>query len=295
LNWLKGATALLLVRFLSILPLGVARQMAHGVAGVAWRMNIRAARTTRINLRLCFPELNDDERAVLGRKSLEETAKLVAELGMLFHWPKTRWLPLISVRGDQHIRAATADGRGVLILLPHFGNWECMALYLGALAGIGLYDPPRLGPVGAALHRARERSGSTLLPIDRGGLRSFYKALAEGGITGVLPDQVPDRAAGVYAPFFRQPALTMTFVHRLIQRMRPRVLIGTATRTASGFQIEFAIVAEDVYAPEADACAAAMNRAIEQVVRADPAQYQWEYKRFRRPPPGTADPYRTPV
>jgi Kdo2-lipid IVA lauroyltransferase/acyltransferase len=34
-----------------------------------------------------------------------------------------------------------------------------------------------------------------------------------------------------------------------------------------------------------------MNRAIEQLVLADPAQYQWDYKRFKRPPPGQPYPY----
>jgi KDO2-lipid IV(A) lauroyltransferase len=37
--------------------------------------------------------------------------------------------------------------------------------------------------------------------------------------------------------------------------------------------------------------AVAMNQAIERLVRTAPARYQWEYKRFKRPPPGEPDPY----
>jgi KDO2-lipid IV(A) lauroyltransferase len=36
----------------------------------------------------------------------------------------------------------------------------------------------------------------------------------------------------------------------------------------------------------------AMNDAIEQLVKKNPAQYQWEYKRFKKPPEGGTDPYR---
>lgn len=289
----RAAAALALIRILSFLPIAVARRVAAGLGAIAWYLDTRAARTTRTNLELCITDLDADARRALGRHSLAESAKVMAEMGMLFHWPEERWLALMTIRGTEHIEWARAHGRCALIMLPHFGNWECMALVLGQLGGTGLFDPPRLAFLDAALRAARQRSGATLVPIDAAGLRRVYRVLAGGGMVALLPDQVPARNAGVYAPFFGRPALTMTLAHRLIQRLHPCVLIGTATRTRGGFRVEFSLVGDEIYDPDPVASATAMNRAIEDVVRAEPSQYQWEYKRFRRPPDGVADPYRS--
>jgi KDO2-lipid IV(A) lauroyltransferase len=287
-RWLFAVT----VRMFAALPLNWARQIMDPFAALAWVVGARAARTTQVNIALCFPELNGAARTALGRQSLKQTARLLAEAGLVFHWSRERWSALLSITGAEHIEQARAAGRGVLILVPHFGNWECLALYLGQFSVTALYDPPRVGLLEQPLRAARERSGVRMLPIDRSGLRAMYRNLASGGVTAMLPDQVPARNAGVYAPFFGQSALTMTFAHRLIERTHPLVLLGSARRTTAGFQVEFSKIAEEVYSNDPTVSARAMNQAIEALVRTDPSQYQWEYKRFRRQPRGVADPYR---
>ena len=179
----------------------------------------------------------------------------------------------------------------MLVLAPHYGNWECLALFLGKYATTALYDPPRIASLETTLRKARERGGVRMLPIDRRGIRAIYEVLVSGRVAALMPDQVPARNAGVYAPFFAQPALTMTFAHRLIQRTKPVVVLGTARRVASGFSIEFSALPQEVYSADPETSAAAMNRAIEDLIRTDPSQYQWEYKRFRRQPRGALDPY----
>jgi len=288
---LKGRLFAAVIRLMSLLPLGITRGLVDAFASLAWLVRTRAARTTATNIALCFPELDSKAQARLGVQSLQQTARLLAEAGMFFHWPRQRWSALLRVTGEEHIERARAEGRGALILAPHYGNWECMALYLGAYSATALYDPPRIASLENPLREARERSGMTLLPIDRRGLRAIYEAVADGGVTALLPDQVPARSAGVYAPFFGHPALTMTFAHRLIQRTNPVVLLGVARRVKGGFSVEFAAVPGEVYADDPETSAAAMNRAIEALVRTDPSQYQWEYKRFRRQPHGTVDVY----
>lgn len=108
----------------------------------------------------------------------------------------------------------------------------------------------------------------------------------KGGVVAILPDQVPEPSAGVYAPFFGQPALTMTLAHRLIQRTQPTVLMAALLRTEEGFELVVQQVAEQITDPDPKVSAEAMNAAIESLVQRAPAQYQWGYKRFKRPPPG---------
>lgn len=276
----------------SLLTLGGQRRLAGWLGWLAWRLDTANARVTRTNVDLCFPELSATEADALTLRSLQHTAALLTESGVVFHWRRERWLPLVRrVQGESLIRDAIGSESGVLLLAPHLGNWEFLSLYLGRYDFLALYDPPRQRALEAPILRARRRSGGRLLPIDAAGIKSLYRVLRERGVAALLPDQVPERQAGVYAPFFGHPALTMTFAHRLIRATRPRVLICVALRVAGGFDVRIVEAGPEISHEDPEISAGAMNAAIEALVRADPAQYQWEYKRFKRQPPGRPSIY----
>jgi Kdo2-lipid IVA lauroyltransferase/acyltransferase len=281
------------VRALSFLSLSGQRRLGRWLGRLMWLAGIHEARITRINLRQCFPELDRAARRRLARQSLEHTAMLFTETGTTFHWPVARWRELaIEIQGASLIDRARQNNQGVLILVPHFGNWEFLAMMLGEYQVTALYAPPRIRSLEPVIRASRTRTGATLLPIDASGLRGFYQALAGGGVTVLLPDQVPDRGAGIYAEFFGIPTLTMTLAHRLIRRTGAVVLLGAAIREGDGFRVCFRELDGDIAAADPAKSAAAMNHAIEELARTDPAQYQWAYKRFKRPPPGTRNPYK---
>ena len=282
-------------RVLGWLSLGAQRRLGRLLGWWLWKSGSDAARITEINLTLCFPEMSLPLRRRLARESLQHTAQLGMEAGAMFHWPADRWPTLaVTVVGEELIAAAQTAGRGLLILVPHLGNWEYLSLFLGKYRITALYDPPRMAALEAPIKAARSRTGAHLLPIDRRGLRAVYQALSDGGVVGLLPDQVPARNAGVYADFFGVPALTMTFAHRLITRAHPVVLVGAAIRVEDGFALRFVEPEPDIQAADPVLSATAMNRTIEHLVREFPAQYQWEYKRFKRQPAGSAVYYARP-
>jgi Kdo2-lipid IVA lauroyltransferase/acyltransferase len=280
------------IRALSLLSLNGQRRIGRWLGRLAWWLRSGGARTTMINLDACFPELEESERRCLAVRSLEHTGMLVAELGAVYGWSNRRWAELtVAVEGAELIDAARAAGRGVLVLVPHFGNWEHLALVLGGYGVTALYDPPRIRALEPLIRDARNRAGATMLPIDAGGLRGFYRALAAGGVAALLPDQVPERQAGVYADFFGNPALTMTFAHRVLERTGACPVLGAAIRCQGGFRVCFSALDRGLGDPDPQVSARVMNRAIEELVRTDVAQYQWEYKRFKRRGRGDADPY----
>jgi KDO2-lipid IV(A) lauroyltransferase len=286
--WLARAA----IRALSLLPLAAQRGLGRMLGALARWTGRRSVRVTRRNIDLCFPELDAEARRRLVRDSLSHTGQLLCELGIVFHWPAERWQPLIrDLRGADLMDDAVKRGRPVLLLVPHFGNWEFLSLYLGRYAVSALYDPPRVRALEPLILKARSRAGARLLPIDAGGLRGFFQNLRNGGVAALLPDQVPERDAGVRVPFFGQPALTMTFAHRVARRTGALLLLGSARRVRGGFALRFQALDQAVSDDDPQVSAAAMNRAIEALVREDPAQYQWEYKRFKRPPAGTPSPY----
>jgi KDO2-lipid IV(A) lauroyltransferase len=280
------------LRLLSLLGLSTQRRLGRFLGRVFAAFDTESRRVTRINVDLCFPELEPAAREALVGDSLAHSAMLATELGTVYHCPPERWRDFtVDIEGEPLFETALAGGSGVLLLVPHLGNWEFLSLMLGQLGVTALYDPPKQRALERFVVEARNRAGAHMLPIDAAGLRGFYQALAEGGLGALLPDQVPRRQAGVYADFFGRPALTMTFWHRVARRTGARVLMGAAIRRPGGFLVRIADPGPGVVDPDPTLAAAAMNAAIEAWVREDPAQYQWEYRRFRRPPPGTPNPY----
>ena len=77
-------------------------------------------------------------------------------------------------------------------------------------------------------------------------------------------------------------------MHRLLRSNPAEVLVGSVERRLSAQGIDYVLRFETLEcaaaADTAEASAAAVNAAIEKIVRRAPEQYQWEYKRFKRPP-----------
>ncbi len=271
-----------LVRVLGWLPLSWARALGGAAGRLGWWLRLPAASVTDANLALCFPELDARARRDLGRRSLVETCRLGCESGFVWHARRDAFAKALRVvEGDALLEAARSHPGGTLILCPHWGNWEVLAFALGPRMPITfLYDPPKVRALEASIVRARTRWGLSLAPLDVGGLRQVRRALAAGEAVGVLPDQTPRPDAAVRAPFFGVDVLTMTLARRLIGP-ETQVLMVTVRRSATGFELACERVDEAVRSDDLVVSATAMNEAVERAVRRDPAQYQWEYKRFR--------------
>ena len=267
---------------LSPLPIDALRRIGTLAGDVALRGNGRGVRTTRINIDLVYAAKSAAWREQLVQASVRHTAMLVAEATALWTWPVPRLLALTrSVVGDGLLRDRPA-GRAVVLLVPHFGNWEFLGCYLNTIEPVvPLYERPKSPVVDAALVAARQRLGHRSAADSVGGLRLLVRSLRQGALAVVLPDQVPPPGSGVAAPFFGHDTSTMSLVGKLLQRVAADVLIATAQRVAGGFAIRIEPVEEAIRHPDLAESACAMNAAVERLIAIDPAQYQWEYKRFR--------------
>jgi KDO2-lipid IV(A) lauroyltransferase len=275
-----------------MLPLSWARTLGKFIAAVLFRIDTEAVRVTRATLESCFPGLSHEHQERLAKNSLEHTAMLAMESGMLWHWSPERCARLWeSIAGAEIIESALERGRGVLVLVPHFGNWEVLSLYLGRWGYACLYDRPRITGLEAPMLAARSRTGGTLYPLGSKGIKAVLSTLRRGGVVALLPDQVPDAQGGIYAPFYSRPALTMTLSQRLLRATGAMPVIGAAIRTGGGFSLVFepgpaALADEDPLI-----AATTLNKSTEALIEKDIPQYQWEYRRFKRPPAGLAPLY----
>jgi KDO2-lipid IV(A) lauroyltransferase len=292
----RDPQALLLTAWLALtgaLPWRVRRVFAWLIAAVLWVFDTRSARTTRRNLELCLPELDERERLRLARRSLWHTALLACELGLAWRGPAARWQRrLLAVEGLEHLERAQAAGKGVLMLVPHFGNWEVLGQFVAARGPvIALYREARQSALAAAAFAGRARTGARLAPTTRAGVAQLLRSLHAGETLFILPDQQPDESGGVFAEFFGIAAFTPTIVAALLRRTGSGCVLGACERRRDGFVIRFERVDPAVADPDPVCAATALNAAIEALVRRAPEQYQWEYRRFARRPPGAPKLY----
>lgn len=257
-----------------------------------WRWDKRSRRVCRANIDLCFPELDPAQKDTLCRESLRHTGMAFTELAASYYWPAAKLKACVRFDDQAILNAAIAEGKGVILASPHFGNWEMTGQYLGQSHAMHVLFRPAKDPfTDTYIMERRSRLGASLLPTDTSGVRGLSKALKRGEIIGILPDQEPDLQGGVFAPFFGQQALTMTLLSKLARRRQVPVLLTYMRRTNAGFQFHLDRLPEDIYTDDMTTSASALNYAIEALVRRYPEQYIWNYKRFSERPPGATKVY----
>ncbi len=279
----------LLLKLLSLLPRRLAQAMGSLLGLASFYLNTRAARVTRANLLLCCPGAG----AALCRSSLQETGKTMLETPRVWlgkHSHLDQWIAEVQ-NEDLLLQAVKAD-KGLLILLPHTGNWELFNVYFRRHDSFtALYRPPRQPYLNALLADVRARRGNDMAPANRQGIMRLFRTLQAGGVVVVLPDQVP--ATGRYAPFFGQQTLTDELSSRLLQRTGAQVLGAALLRRRDGrFTLRVVESPAAIYSEDMDESLAAVNQLVEDCARLDLSQYQWEYKRFRKRPEGEPKLYR---
>lgn len=290
MNALKTALVKLFLHSCALLPLSWARALGRGAVLLYWPFGGRSRKVTERNIELVFPELPPAEQQALARRSLCATGELAAEMGHIWLRPIEYVQGLVkSVEGADLVRAAQEQGRGVIILAPHLGNWEISGLHLATLGPtVSLYEPPKLAGLGPLIRNGRERSGATLVPTDGRGLARLLKSVKSGHISGILPDQAPGELnSGENAEFMGLPCFTGTLASNMIRRTGALAVFSFSERVPGGFIVRYSLAEEDIYSEDTSASLAALNRGVEACVRQCVEQYQWEYKRFRvRPKQG---------
>ncbi|MDF1623975.1 MAG: lauroyl acyltransferase [Pseudohongiella nitratireducens] len=292
MNTVKSWLIKSFLKLLSLLPLAAVHKMASAIGELLNVLPIATRKVTETNLQRAMPELDEITRKELAKSSLCETIKAGLELGHMWYASLESVTGRIrTVHGFELVENAKASGKGIIYAAPHLGSWELLGIYLSTLGPMTtLYKPAKIDGLNELIAHSRAKGGAKLVPTNRQGVVKLTKALKQGESTGILPDQQPKRDGGVFADFFGVPAFTMTLLPKLAARTGAVVLLAYAERLPGnqGFDVHFREADPDVYSENSEVAAAGLNRSVEACVRQIPAQYQWEYKRFRKRPDSEA-------
>mgnify|MGYP001160943251 FL=1 len=272
-------------RTLSRWPVRWLWRIAALVGPQVYRFSKRERKVTEINLKVVYPDAPANQRQSLAKQSLQHSTATMLELGHAWMAPPEKVeASILAVHGRDKLDSARAEGRGVIVLAPHFGNWEVLNFWLSShFPFTAMYEPPKIAELEPIIRHGRERMGAKLVPTNPRGVAALLKALKRSEAIGILPDQEPDWGSGVFAPFYGRDSYTATLLPKLVARTQARVVTGVALRIpGKGFEIHFLDADERVYSADDTESATGVNASVEASVALDPAQYQWEYKRYRK-------------
>ncbi len=218
------------------------------------------------------------------RPAVAHLGRMVAELPRLWmgSMPRVEW--------DGSLEPAYAAGRGVLLLTPHLGCFEitAQAIAVRHLQAHGpltvLFRPARKAWIAPLVAASRNRPGLEAVPTNLAGVRQMIKALRQGRGVGLLPDQVPPEGMGQWAPFFGQPAYTMTLAARLALQTGAEVRLVWGERLPWGRG--YVLHVRELQAPlpgTLEEAVVQINAEMERLIRECPQQYLWSYARYKQP------------
>ncbi len=149
-----------------------------------------------------------DEKT-LTRKVFMHQGDIVIDMIRFSYMDDDELKKRVIIDGREHLEAATASGRGVMMITGHM-NWEILG-HLPRLTGIEfciMGDIIKNEAVQAVIEDIRSRCGITLLPPKGGMVAMLTGELKEGRIIGIVIDQRGKRESKVFCDFFGLPAPT---------------------------------------------------------------------------------------
>ncbi len=224
-----------------------------------------------------------------------EMGKGIAELVPIWLRPLatvTGWVR--EVRGWEHVEAARAAGKGLIVLGPHLGCLELAGLYLAARLPItALYRRPRQDWAHTLMQAGRNRGQAKMVEPNLGGVRALLTALKHNEAAWVLPDQKANKGEGVWAPMFGRWAYMPTLLYRLATSSGAKPLLFYCKRLSWGRGYRLVIEPLPMLPADTGAAMRIVNQALENAVRRLPEQYLWSYQLHRfhwqdTPPEGPA-------
>lgn len=253
----------------------------------------RRRHIARTNIALCFAQRTAAEQAALVDANLRDLGRMLVEfaLGWMASDRHIARIPS-HIDGLQHVQAARAQGRGVLLVGGHFSHLELCARLISARVGIaGMYRRMDSAVFEWLVLRARLHYAEAM--FDKDDIRGTVRYLRAGGTLWYAPDQDMRSKDNVFAPFFGVPAASITATHHLARLSGALVIPFFHRRLphGQGYALELGAPLENFPSADVLADTARINACIEHMVRAAPEQYLWVHKRFKTRPPGEAPVY----
>lgn len=273
------------------LPKRWAMQLGTGI-GILFYHLVKKRRDIALgNLKIAFgSHLTTSKRAEICKASFINVGKTCIEF---LRFPKLNaeniWNE-VSVDGAENLHTALAEGKGAIVFLPHFGNWELLSLVYGALIpnrAKAIAFPIKNTLLNAYIWQHREQMSLKLIPRKRA-IRETLGALRNNEAVGFFADQNAG-PEGVFVDFLGKPASAARGPAVLARKTGAPLLFSLSVRQpcdrhrvyiSSPIHVE----ASDNLEQDVEIYTTQMLAQLETYIHKYPEQWLWLHNRWKTQP-----------
>lgn len=278
----------------SWLPYRIQTSLGKFLGRLVYRLVKSRRSIAEVNIALAFPELDKQQQADLVLKVLENTGIAIFESGMAWWWPSWRVKKHFGgIKGLEHIDTALADGKGILLLVPHIMHLEVAGRVLGQFhQGVGFYRPHNNPLMEFIITKGRLRFSESL--VTKRDVKSLLWAIKHNKVCYYLPDQDYGRNRSEFVPFFAvEETCTTTGTLIFAASKKSETLALTSYRKNNKYYLEVSPPFNDFPTDNKANDVARVNIAMEQAISKAPEQYLWLHRRFKtQKDPNAPSPYK---
>ena len=297
---MKERVARAFLRILEALPLPVLAAVCEAAMLLVWAVDRKHRRIARVNLRIAFPEMGDQEAFRIIRKCYRQMGTSAAEF---VHLPKMDAAYIrehVRIEGAEHVRRSMKERKQpAMALTGHFGNWEMQShAYARLIEPVAfIVRPLKNGIFDRIVTERRELAGNTVIR-KADSAKEVMKVLRRNILVGILIDQNVDRHKGVLVDLFTRKAYTTYGIARLALAMHAAIHAGFifrdperkfhhVLRFGPPVEIDYDAPREEEVVRITRRC----NEELEKAIRKAPDQWMWFHRRWKTRPEGEPDIY----
>jgi KDO2-lipid IV(A) lauroyltransferase len=272
---------LIALRGLELLPFATQRRIGAGIGALIRRLPLAYVRIARRNIELCLPQWSAAARAELLDEHFRSLGIGVCETATTWWSCDARVRRVADVRGQEHLTAALAKGRGAILIGGHFTTIELATRILGTVVPLNVvFREPKNALLAHTMRRSFARHGK---PIAHTDIRAMIRALKNNEAVWYAPDQSYRNKGAAMVEFFGVPAATTTATSRLARISGAAVLPYFPERLPGnlGYRVTIGAAFEDFPSADPIRDVEHFNRLLEAHILKVPAQYLWMHRRFK--------------
>ncbi len=252
---------------------------------LAYYLIARRRKIAAINLKLCFPKLNEIQQKHLIRQHFQSLGMGLLEMLSAWWLPNKTLKPLGHIEGLEYLYQALEHGKGVILLSAHFTSLEIGTRFLTMHTSIhGVYRQHENPLIEYFMKKSREHWAEKAIP--RNSIREMLRSLKQNKALWFATDQNFGHKNSVFVDFFNISASTNIATSRLA-KMSGAIVIPFFTqrlKANKGYKVILQAPLDNFPSGNEIEDTLRINQLIEQQVLQVPEQYLWVHRRFKTRP-----------